>query len=116
MHEMGLVYGLFDSLRDIIKQNQLTGPLKKVVLDVGEASMVVDSYMMDCWNMAKGDTEFKQTELVLHKIETEGRCNHCGKVFRVKEHDRKCPYCGTYDDFIPVTGLGIEISEIAVDE
>ena len=32
MHEMGIVYGMFDTLRDIIKQNNITSPLLSVTL------------------------------------------------------------------------------------
>lgn len=112
MHEMGIVYGMFDTLRDIIKQNDISSPLLSVTLEVGEASMVVPSYLEECWEIAKKETEFKNTALKLVNIPCKGKCLKCGETFLVKNNDRTCPKCHSNDNFVPISGMDINISEV----
>lgn len=116
MHEMGIVYGMFDTLRDIIKQNNITSPLLSVTLEVGEASMVVSSYLQECFDIAKEDTEFKNTKLIQKEVPCIGRCSKCGHEFKVKENDRVCPICHSENDFTPVDGTEINISEVDFEQ
>ena len=112
MHEAGIVYALFDTLRDIIKQNNITSPLLSVTLEVGEASMVVSSYLEECFDIAKKETEFKDTKLIQKEVPCVGRCNKCGHEFNVKENDRKCPCCHSDNDFVPINGTELNIAEV----
>lgn len=78
--------------------------------------MVVSSYMLDCWDAARYDTEFKNTVLKIENVDAEGKCNNCGQIFKIKDNDRKCPNCGTYNEFVPVSGMDLEIKEVEVPE
>jgi hydrogenase nickel incorporation protein HypA/HybF len=114
MHEMGIVIELLDSLRGICKENKVK-KLHSVTLTLGEASMVVPRYMSECWDAAVPDTEFKDTKLILETSIAKGRCNHCGRDFEIAKNDRKCPYCGSMNDFIPISGMEVEIKQIEVE-
>jgi len=45
----------------------------------------------------------------------KGRCNHCGAEFEIAKCKQKCPRCGAFNDFIPISGMEVEISEIEAD-
>ncbi len=114
MHEMGIAIELLDSLRGICKDNGLK-KLRSVTLTIGEASMVVPRYMSECWDAAVADTEFKETALKIVTTIAHGKCNHCGKTFAIAKNNQKCPYCGTFNDFIPVDGMEMEITQVEAE-
>lgn len=114
MHEMGICFQLIDSLREVCHENAVK-KLLSVTLQVGEASMVVPRYMMECWDAATGDTEFKNAKLKIVTTVAKGRCNACGHEFEIAKNNRKCPYCGAENNFVPVSGMEVEISEIEAE-
>lgn len=111
MHEMGIVAEIIDELETLCKDNNLTS-LKSITVDVGEASMVVPSFLLECWSASIYDTPFKDTEMRINLIESKGKCNECGAIFPIKANNQICPHCGTKNDFVTVTGLGIEIDTV----
>ncbi|MCI1734352.1 MAG: hydrogenase maturation nickel metallochaperone HypA [Bacilli bacterium] len=115
MHEMGVVFSLMDTLDGICKENKVT-KLKQVTLSLGEASLVVPSYLQDCWSAATTTgPRYMGTQLVIEPITAMGRCNKCGKIYPITENDRICPDCKS-QDFTLVDGQQIEIKEIVVAE
>ncbi|MCI1245360.1 MAG: hydrogenase maturation nickel metallochaperone HypA [Bacilli bacterium] len=114
MHEMGIAFELIDSLKRICSDEGVT-KLKSVTLSLGEASMVVPRYMLDCWSAATIDTPFAKAKLKIRIVPCKGKCNRCGMLFSVKRNDRVCPHCHAVNDFVPVTGMGIEITQIETE-
>jgi hydrogenase nickel incorporation protein HypA/HybF len=114
MHEMGIVFELMDSLKGICKENGVK-KLRSVTLALGEASMVVPRYMDECWAAAIPDTEFQDTKLNLAIVTAKGRCNHCGAEFAIAKCQQKCPKCGTFNDFVPISGMDIEITQVEAE-
>jgi hydrogenase nickel incorporation protein HypA/HybF len=114
MHELGIAFELIDTLKGVCEKNHIKR-LLSVTLKVGEASMVVPDYMMECWEAAVQDTDFKDTKLKMVKTIAKGRCNQCGYGFNIAKNDRKCPHCGAYDDFVPISGMDIEISKVEAE-
>jgi hydrogenase nickel incorporation protein HypA/HybF len=114
MHEMGIAIQLIDSLEDLCKDKGLK-KLRSVTLTLGEASMVVPRYMSECWDAAVSDTPFKDTQLKIITTVAHGRCNHCGKEFAIRKNEQKCPYCGTFNDFVPIDGMEIEITQLEAE-
>jgi hydrogenase nickel incorporation protein HypA/HybF len=112
---MGIVSEMLDALGDVCKANKVK-TLKSVTVAVGEASMVVPSYLSDCWDASIFDTPFKNTKLIIKMVVADGVCNKCGHTFPIKENDRKCPYCGEIDNFITTTGRDIQIEEVEAVE
>jgi hydrogenase nickel incorporation protein HypA/HybF len=114
MHEMGIVIETLDTLRSVMKDNKIK-KLVSVTMSIGEGSMVVNDFFRECWEAAIPDTEFKDTKLKIESVVCNGKCNHCGTVFPIQKNKQKCPQCGAVNDFIPVSGLGIEIKEIEAE-
>lgn len=114
MHEMGIAIQLIDSLKDVCKQNNIK-KLRSVTLTIGEASMVVPRYMSECWDAAVKDTDYEKTKLKIVTTVAKGRCNHCGEEFEIAKNNQKCPHCGSFNDFIPISGMEIEITEIEAE-
>lgn len=111
MHEMGIAIQLLDSLRGLCKDNDLH-KLVSVTLSVGEASMVVPRFMSECWDAAVADTEFKKTTLKIVTVIAHGRCLQCGETFPISQSDRTCPSCGAKNNFIPIDGMDVEITQV----
>ncbi len=114
MHEMGLVLQAIDELKEVCEANDVTR-LISVTLEIGEASMVEQDYFRTCWDAAVNDTDWKQVKLKIHIVKAKGRCLTCAHEFYIKENDQTCPYCGAKDNFYPVTGKDLEISEIEAE-
>lgn len=51
MHELGVVFHIIDDLKEVAVSNEIT-EITKVVLELGEVSTVIDSYLTDCWKWA----------------------------------------------------------------
>lgn len=111
---MGIAIELLDSLRGICKDNGLK-KLRSVTLTLGEASMVVPRFMSECWDAAVADTEFKATKLKIVTTIAHGRCNQCGTEFAIRENEQKCPHCGAFNDFVPIDGMEVEITQVEAE-
>ncbi len=51
MHELGVVFHIMDSLEKVAVENEVTG-ISRVVLELGEVSTVIESYLHNCWQWA----------------------------------------------------------------
>ena len=51
MHELGVVFHIMDSLEKVAAENKVEG-ISKVVLELGEVSTVIESYLQNCWKWA----------------------------------------------------------------
>lgn len=111
---MGIAIELIDTLRGICRDNHVQ-KLLSVTLTVGEASMVVPRYMEECWAAAVADTEYKDTQLKIVSSIAYGQCNRCGQKFAIAANNQKCPHCGSVNDFIPVSGMEVEIQQIEAE-
>ena len=47
MHELGVVFHIIDDLKEVAANNEIS-EITKVVLELGEVSTVIDSYLTDC--------------------------------------------------------------------
>ena len=48
MHELGIVFHIIRTVEDVARQNDVTR-IRRVTLQLGEVSGVVESYLQDCW-------------------------------------------------------------------
>ena len=60
MHEMGLCFELISTLDDLLKREGVSH-ITSITLDVGEASMVVPRFLLDCWEAAKAKEKHAET-------------------------------------------------------
>ena len=113
MHELGIVYHIMDSIERIAEENEVT-QINKVVLELGELSTVVESYLQNCWKWASGIRKlFAETELIVEVIPAVIFCENCQKTYEMAEYDKLCPYCGSRENHL-IQGNEFNIKEIEV--
>ena len=112
MHELGIVCEVLNRVKSIAAENNLCSEeIAAVVLDVGEASLVVPKYLRNCWPAAIDRTEYEHVELKINEIVAVVECKQCGNLYEFLKNERKCPVCGGQDAVI-VTGKEFLLKEI----
>ena len=90
MHELGVVCVVLKTVQEIVDEQKLS-KVEKIVLQVGELSGVVPSYLEDCFPAAAYKTSFENTQLELEVIPGEVKCKDCGEIFNGFKYNLKCP-------------------------
>ena len=54
MHELGVTFHIMDQLEKVAQENDVER-VRKVVLELGEVSTVIESYLQSCWTWAAGN-------------------------------------------------------------
>lgn len=112
MHELGIVFHVMDTLDDVAKDNGLT-QIQSVTLEIGEVSIVVGDYLIDCWQWAaKKRPLFENSKLLVQTLEAVTHCDGCGKDYGTVAHGRICPYCGSEKTWL-IKGNELNIKEIS---
>lgn len=113
MHELGVVFHIMDSIEKIAQENSVEG-ITKVVLELGEVSTVIESYLLNCWQWASGKRElFAKAELVVEKLPAITYCEGCNRTYPTVEHGKICPYCKSSNTWL-MQGNEFNIKEIEV--
>jgi len=116
MHELGIVFEIKKQVEKTAAENELRlQDIAKVVVEVGEASSVVPSYLKECWPAAIEGTEMEACEFEVEIIVATVECKNCETVYEYLKEGRKCPQCGCESCYM-VTGNEFIIKEIAVFE
>ena len=77
MHELGVVFHIMDTLEKVAEENQAEG-ISKVVLELGEVSTVIESYLQNCWKWAAGKRQlFADASLVVETLPAVTYCEGC---------------------------------------
>ncbi len=113
MHELGVVFHIMDNLEKVAEENQVKG-ISKVVLELGEVSRVIDSYLQICWKLAIKNRElFAEAELAVEQLPAVTYCEGCGQTYPTVEYGKICPYCQSPDTWL-LQGNEFNIKEIEV--
>ncbi len=113
MHELGVVFHIMDSVEKVAAENQVQG-VNKVILELGEVSTVIDTYLQSCWKWAAKKRElFTETELVVLKLPALTYCENCGQTYPTVEYGKICPHCQSPDTWL-LQGNEFNIKEIEV--
>lgn len=110
MHELGILSSMLSTLDDIMVEEKLT-KIEKIVLQVGEISGVVPSFIEECYPAAVYKTKYEDMKLEMEIIPGIVRCNACGEEFNAYQYDLKCPKCGS-QNLTPLSGREFIIKEI----
>lgn len=111
MHELGIVFHIIDSLKEVGQQNDLK-KIQSVTLELGEVSAVVHEELLDCWKWASAKHDLvKEAKMYIEPIKAYTECYDCGEQYETVEHGRICPYCGSEKTFLKV-GNEINIKTI----
>ena len=81
------------------------------MLQVGELSGVVPSYLESCYPAAVYKTFMENTALELEIVPGIARCNDCGAEFNAVACDLQCPECAS-QNLTALSGRDLVIKEI----
>ncbi len=111
MHELGILNSMIHTLERTVREEGLTS-VDKIVIEVGELSGIVPSYLEKSWPAARYKTFMENTELEMIVIPGIVKCRTCGRVFNAVDNDLHCPDCGGQDLEI-LEGNDMVIKELA---
>ena len=115
MHELTLLYGVAEKVREVVIENDLER-VDAVVIEVGEATAVIPEFLQDGYSIISDDFDFlRGSELIVNTIKAVGRCRNCGSEFPIVENKGLCPVCGSFDKDI-TEGTDFYIKEIRIME
>lgn len=113
MHELGVTFHIMDSLEVVAEKNEVE-EITKVILELGEVSTVVESYLENCWKWAAAKRLlFQKAELIVEKIPAITICQACGQTYPTVEYGKVCPHCHSNDTYL-LQGNEFNIKEIEV--
>ena len=114
MHELGVTFHILDHVEGVAAANNVTR-VSKVVLELGEVSTVIGSYLHNCWKWAASKRPlFEDCELEVEKLPAITFCENCGKTYGTVEYGKICPYCGSEKTCL-LQGNEFNIKEIEVE-
>ena len=113
-HELGVTFYIMDYLEKIAKENDIE-KIRKGVLELGEVSTVVESYLQNCWMWAaKRRLLFEEAELIVETLPAITYCEDCEKTYSTVEYGKICPYCDSEHTYL-LQGNEFNIKEIEVE-
>jgi len=110
MHELSAIAGVLKTIEKVMREQNLT-EVDTIVLQVGEFSGIVPSYIEEYFPTAVARTRFENARLELETIPGIARCNACGAEFNAIKYGFKCPDCQG-KDMTPLSGREFLIKEI----
>ena len=111
MHELGIVFHIIRTVEDVARQNDVAR-IRRVTLQLGEVSGVVESYLQDCWKGAAAKSELLPgAVLTVETIPAVTVCEDCGQQYPTVQFGRTCPHCGSEKTWLK-QGSEISLKEI----
>lgn len=115
MHELGIVFYIIRDVKQVAEEN-LVKHVSAVVMDIGEVSTVIPSYLTDCWRWAADKEDLlRGCQLKVNTIAAVTHCDGCGRDYPTVRHGKTCPHCGSSQTWL-LRGNEVEIKEIEVSE
>lgn len=115
MHELSLLVEVIRIVEDTVSENKIE-KLDAIVLQVGEVSTVIPSFMEEYFPVATLDKPFfKDTRLEIEIIPGEAKCLDCGEVFNIVKTQGYCPKCNSFEKEV-LSGREFLIKELVVYE
>ena len=115
MHELGIVFHIIRTVEDVAKQNDVSR-IRRVTLQLGEVSGVVESYLQDCWKWAAAKSEILPgAVLAVEAIPAVTLCEDCGQHYHTVQYVRICPRCRSEHTHL-VQGNEMMIKEVEAVE
>ncbi len=112
MHELGILSEIVYQIENVAKENNVT-QIDTLVLEVGDFSGVVASYLEECYPAVIEGTILENTKLQIERIKGRGHCNDCGADFDLVENMPCCPICESVNCEV-TEGADFIIKEIVV--
>jgi len=113
MHELSLLVEVVKIVEDLVVKNKIQ-KLRAIVLQVGEVSSVIPSFMVEYFPVVTLDKPFfKDTQLEIEMIPGEAKCLDCGEVFNILKTDGYCSNCHSFEKEV-LRGREFLIKELVV--
>ncbi|MDO5522113.1 MAG: hydrogenase maturation nickel metallochaperone HypA [bacterium] len=113
MHELGVTFHIMDSLEKTAAENNVE-EITKVILELGEVSTVIESYLTNCWKWAAAKRPlFQNSELIVETLPAITYCQACEKTYPTVEYGKVCPHCKSPETYL-LQGNEFNIKEIEV--
>lgn len=114
MHELGVTFHIMDHVQKVAEENGASR-INKVVLELGEVSTVIESYLQNCWKWAVKKREmFDNCELVVEPLPAISYCEDCKESYSTLQYGKICPNCGSEHTYL-LQGNEFIIKEIEVE-
>lgn len=114
MHELGVVFHIADSVVKIAQENEAEH-VHSVVLEIGEVSTIIPSYLLDVWKWnCKRVPLLNDCELVIEEIKAVTYCENCTKTYPTVPQGKICPHCGSERTYL-LTGNEVNIKNITIE-
>lgn len=115
MHELGIVFHIIRTVEQVARQNQVAR-IRRVTLQLGEVSGVVESYLQDCWKWAAAKSDIlPDAVLTVETIPAITLCRACGQQYPTVAYGRTCPLCQSEDTYL-LQGREMLIKEVEAVE
>lgn len=116
MHELSVVFHIAKEVEKVALANNVKH-VKKVTLEIGEVSLIVSSYLMDCWkwNTTKHEV-LNGCELEIEEIKAITYCENCGGEYETVKYGKICPYCGSPKTYLKCGNETIIKNILVADE
>ena len=113
MHELGIVFYIIRDVKEVAEANHVEH-VSAVVMDIGEVSTIVPSYLQDCWRWAADKEDLlRGCELKINLLPAVTHCDGCGRDYGTVAHGKTCPHCGSGETWL-LHGNEVEIKQIDV--
>ncbi len=114
MHELGVTFHIMDHVEKVAAENEVSH-VRKVTLELGEVSTVIESYLQNCWTWAaKKRPLFNECKLVVEALPAITYCEDCTETYSTVPYGKICPYCGSEHTYL-LQGNEFNIKEIEVE-
>jgi hydrogenase nickel incorporation protein HypA/HybF len=116
MHELGIAFHIIKEV-DSFAEGHSISSVKGVVIELGEVSGVVPSYLEDVWVWAckNRSKHLGGCKLKIIVIKATTYCSACSSTFPTLPNGKKCPHCGSEDTYL-VEGNEVTIQSIQVED
>lgn len=97
MHELSLMAGMMDLIRDSALKNRITR-INRIKLVIGKQSMALPHSLRFAFESMADDDLFINAELLIEERERSWCCQTCQEQFPNEQpFHNPCPYCGSPD-------------------
>ena len=112
MHELSIVQGIVDIIKEVAHQNGIK-KIRKVNIEIGPLSGIVEQSIHFCWDIALKKTGLDGVALEIQKIPLTILCHKCGKKSVLDRVNLSCLHCGENDVEV-IIGREVNIKSIEV--
>ncbi len=92
MHELGVVIEVVKTVEEFAKENGVER-IEALVLQIGELSAMIPSYIEACYPCAVEGTMLEHAELRIEVLPGNARCKECGSIYNFLRTEGVCPDC-----------------------